>query len=67
MTELDRYIRDLIRDGKLVYSRLALNLDGTVEIRRMRLRSEDRPDAPEYVSCILVEVAIDDMESDSGI
>lgn len=56
MTELKRYVRDLVRDGKLVY--LVLDNGGEVELRRMRLLQEDRDGAPEWISCKLQEVEI---------
>lgn len=56
--ELERYVSDLIRDGKLVYS-AKRNDDGTVLLRRMRLSCEDRPGSCEYVDCTLVELEVE--------
>lgn len=63
MTELQKYVIDLIqKEHKLVYH---VGVDGEyVIIKRMRLKSEDRHDAPEYVSTSLVEVEVEtDLDS----
>lgn len=58
MMELKKYVLDLIRvECKLVYS-VEPREDGTVVIKRMRLREEDRQGAPEYVQVVLRELDI---------
>lgn len=60
IAELRRYVRDLIRvDHKLIFYVNPLE-DGTVELRRMRLASEDREgNTCEYVTGNLISIDIE--------
>ena len=54
LDESEKLVRDLIRDGRLVFAHS--QVDEVLTIKRMRLREEDWQGCPEYVEGRFVEV-----------